>query len=232
MRTEQTLELIELRPTTTEPPRKVRVQFDESILLRRAQSGDGEAFSALVEPYLRQMFRSALRITRNHEDAEDVCQEGMIKAFVNIRRFQGHSRFSTWLIRIVMNEALMRIRKRQSEARHFLNELNSFGVPVLSDIRDRRPESDPEALCNRGERTAILREAINSLEIKLSLAVCLSGFEDRKIEEIAEIVALSQSGVKSRLTRAFRKLRLLLSEKLRNEPVAISDPIGQCDGAD
>src|ERR1700722_14940578 len=96
--------------------------LDQSQLISRAQSGDGQAFTALVEPHLHRIYMMAMRITRNHEDAEDACQEGLVKALTHIQRFQGHAQFSTWLTRIVINESLMTFRKLQTEARHRIND--------------------------------------------------------------------------------------------------------------
>lgn len=74
---------------------------DQSMFISRAQSGDGQSFDALVEPHLQRIYLTAIRITRNHEDAEDACQESLIKALVHIQSFQGNAQFSAWLTRIV-----------------------------------------------------------------------------------------------------------------------------------
>src|ERR1700694_636287 len=84
---------------------------DQEGLVSRAQSGDNQAFSMLMEPHLHRIYLTAKKITGNHEDAEDACQEGMVKAYAHIQRFQGNAKFSPWLTRIVINEALMTVRK-------------------------------------------------------------------------------------------------------------------------
>ena len=93
---------------------------DASVLVACAQAGDQAAFSRLVQPHMRKIYHVALRITRNREDAEDASQQTLLKAFANIGQFHGASQFSTWLIRIAMNEALMAIRKRRSEDSHLV----------------------------------------------------------------------------------------------------------------
>ena len=82
-----------------------------------------------------------------------------MKAFLNIREFQGRSRFSTWLMRIVINEALMKIRKRQTDARHISSEGRLSEIPLVAGMRDRRASADPEALCRRAEKNTILFES-------------------------------------------------------------------------
>ena len=89
--------------------------FDESALVVRAQAGDAAAFSELVEHYDRRVFRMAKQITQNDDDAEDVLQETFLKAYTHLSDFQGNSKFYTWLVRIAVNEALMKLRKRRSD---------------------------------------------------------------------------------------------------------------------
>src|ERR1700681_2666963 len=97
----------------------------ETELVAAARSGDAEAFGLLIGHYYRNVFHLALRITRNHEDAEDVLQEASLKAYRNLKQFQGNSRFYTWLVRITMNEALMKLRKRRSDRQVPLDEVAS-----------------------------------------------------------------------------------------------------------
>jgi RNA polymerase sigma-70 factor, ECF subfamily len=198
-------------------------QTDKSGLLSQAQSGDSEAFGRLVEPHIRQLYRIALKITRNHEDAEDVCQNSMVKAFTNIRAFRGSSRFSTWLMRIGMNEALMKLRKRRSEARHIsFNEGYLPAIPYIAGIPDNRTTANPLALCARGERIAMLWEAIGELETKSKAAIWSYGFQEKGTQEMAVSLNLSKSGVKSRLSRAMGQLRTIMAKRItqRTPPVA------------
>ncbi len=188
--------------------------LDPLGLLSRAQTGDPQAFAVLVEPHQRRIYAAAMSITRNHEDAEDACQESMMKAFVHIQRFQCKAKFSTWLTRIVINEALMTVRKTQMESRYRSNVGGPFGMPFLLENRDENGPSDPEALCAQAERRALLWEAISCLETKSRSAVCMLELEEKETSEIAEKSQLSRSGVRSRLQRALRKLRAMLADKL------------------
>ena len=90
-----------------------------SRLLRRAKEGDSAAFEKLVRQYERQVFRVAQHITQNREDAEDITQDAFLKAYEKLDQFQGNSKFSTWLIRIAVNESLMRLRKAKDEQDSF-----------------------------------------------------------------------------------------------------------------
>ena len=189
-------------------------KIDQSVLISKAQSGDSQAFNALVEPYLSRIYWTAMQITKNHEDAEDACQESMLKAFVHLPTFQGNAKFSTWLTRIAMNEALMALRKLRTESRHICNENDTCALPVLEEISDSSIVSNPEALCVQKEWSELLWGAIDQLEAKSKVAVCQFGMEDKKTGEIAQETNLSYSGVRSRLARALRKLRIVLETKV------------------
>src|SRR5690606_6076739 len=96
--------------------------FDESMLVERTREGDTKAFSALVRRYESKIFRLAQHITQNREDAEDVLQETFLKAYEHIHQFQGNSKFYTWIVRIAVNQALMKLRKRKSDRTVSLDE--------------------------------------------------------------------------------------------------------------
>ena len=187
-----------------------------SPLISRAQAGDGQAFRALIEPHLQQVYRAAVQITKNHEDAEDACQNSLLKAFIHLRTFQGNSQFSTWLTRIAINEALMTIRKNRSETRYRIDGIDLFETPVPLNIVDRTMPSDPETAFIQSEQNARLREAINHLELKSRLIICQLGLEENRTKDVARQSHLSRSGVRSRLQRAIRKLRTMLGTKIRN----------------
>ncbi|MGZ4841763.1 MAG: sigma-70 family RNA polymerase sigma factor, partial [Candidatus Angelobacter sp.] len=94
----------------------------EMALVQAAKKGDLEAFSELVRRYDRNVFRIAQHITHNEEDAQDVVQDAFLKAYQNLEQFQGNSKFYTWLVRIAVNEALMRLRKRRNDRTVSLDE--------------------------------------------------------------------------------------------------------------
>jgi RNA polymerase sigma-70 factor (ECF subfamily) len=167
-----------------------------------------------VEPHLQRIYLTARKITRNHEDAEDACQESMVKAFVHIQLFRRNAKFSTWLTRIVINEALMKVRKMQVEARYRTDESDLFGMPVLVGLRAQDTFSNPEALCAQAEQQALLWDAIDHLETKSRLAICALGLEEKETVDVAEANQVSRSGMRSRFQRALRKLRAAIADKL------------------
>lgn len=141
------------------PPQRL----DQEELVSKAQSGDEGALWLLVEPHLHQIYLTAARITRNHEDAEDASQECLVKAFTCIQAFRNEAKFSTWLTRIAINEALMLVRKRKAESRHVFAEKDLSEIPSVIQIRDRKSSSDPEAVCTKREKSEFIRKAVGQL---------------------------------------------------------------------
>jgi RNA polymerase sigma-70 factor, ECF subfamily len=183
--------------------------FDESALVAQAKAGNMESFSDLVKHYDRRIFRMAKQITQNDDDAEDVLQETFLKAYTHLDDFQGNSKFYTWLVRIAVNEALMKLRKRRSDRTVPLDEPIDTGEDeVVREIAVW--EENPEQRYSREELGTILDEAINSLKPAYRTVFILRDIEEMSIEETAEVLKLSISAVKSRLLRA----RLQLREKL------------------
>jgi RNA polymerase sigma-70 factor (ECF subfamily) len=183
--------------------------FDESALVARAKAGDLSAFTELVRHYDRRIFRMAKQITQNDEDAEDVLQETFLKAYSRLDSFQGESKFYTWLVRIAVNEALMKLRKRRSDRTVPLDEPIDTGEDeVVREIAVW--DENPEETYSREELAKILDQAIQSLKPAYRTVFVLRDIEELSIEETAKILNLSISAVKSRLLRA----RLQLREKL------------------
>jgi RNA polymerase sigma-70 factor, ECF subfamily len=186
--------------------------FDESALVARAKAGDVEAFSELVKHYDRRVFRMAKQITQNDDDAEDVLQETFLKAYTHLDNFQGNSKFYTWVVRIAVNEALMKLRKRRSDRTVPLDEPIDTGEDEM--VREIAVwDQNPEDTYSREELGALLDEAIQSLRPAYRTVFILRDIEELSIEETAEALNLSISAVKSRLLRA----RLQLREKLTRQ---------------
>jgi RNA polymerase sigma-70 factor, ECF subfamily len=186
--------------------------FDESALVARAKNGDMDAFSELVTHYERRVFRMAKQITQNDDDAEDVLQETFLKAYTHLDNFQGNSKFYTWLVRIAVNEALMKLRKRRSDKTVPLDEpINTGEDEMVREIAVW--DENPEESYSREELSAVLNEAIQSLKPAYRTVFVLRDIEELSIEETAEALNLSISAVKSRLLRA----RLQLREKLTRQ---------------
>lgn len=180
---------------------------NERALVAAAQLGNHEAFAVLVNQYQQNIYRLALRITGNHEDAEDALQEALLKAYCNLKRFQGESLFYTWLVRITMNEALMKLRrsKRNGNRQLPIDEV----LPLSNDsspITAAEP-SDPEKWYAQVELREMLCSALNGISGRLSDAFVLRNVADLSIRETAATLGLSVAGVKSRLLRARGRLR-------------------------
>lgn len=183
--------------------------FDESALVARARQGDSVAFNELVNKYSRKIFRLAKHITQNDEDAEDVLQETFLKAFGHLGDFQGQSKFYTWIVRIAVNESLMKLRKRKSDRTVPLDEPVDTGEDTV--VREIAVwEDNPEKQYSQEELAKILDEAVQSLRPAFRTVFVLRDIEELSTEETAESLGISIPAVKSRLLRA----RLQLREKL------------------
>lgn len=182
---------------------------DEQALVERARAGDTQAFTQLVNRYERKIFRLARNITQNDEDAEDVLQESFLKAYSNLENFQMHSKFYTWLVRIAVNEALMKLRKRKSDRSVSLDEPHETEEDTVT--REIAVwDDDPEKKYSREELHDILQNAVEQLKPAFRTVFVLRDIEEMSTEETAEALGISVPAVKSRLLRA----RLQLREKL------------------
>lgn len=185
---------------------------DELSLVRRAQAGDQKAFSQLLRPYIHLSYHVALRITGNREDAEDASQQSLLKAFTHIGQFQGDSQFSTWLTRIAINEALMKLRKRRSEkvwlAPMDESEEDQNSIEMLAAGDDMQPET----LFFKWENQRRVRRSIEGLRGVTRAVVWMLVMQERKIKETARFLQLSESAVKSRIMRARQQLRESLAD--------------------
>lgn len=186
----------------------------EQDLIARVQGGQSELFYELVRPYERRVYAAALAILRNEADAEDIAQEAMLKAFANIRQFRAEARFSTWLIQITVNEALMRRRRERTVVMEGIDEPRSgrdddAGDYTPRDFADWR-EIPSEAL-ERNEVRQRLAEALATLDRKYREVFVLRDMEHLNIQETAEALGISVASVKTRLLRARLMLRDLLA---------------------
>src|SRR5271154_4510233 len=190
-------------------------QHPDVALIERVRAGDTAAYDTLVHKYERQIFRIAQHITQNREDAEDVMQDAFLKAFQKLDQFQGNSKFYTWLVRIAVNESLMRLRKRRTSKTVSIDEdLETEEGSVPRDLADWAP--NPEQNYNQAELGEILRKTIQGLPQGFRIVFVLRDVEGLSTEETAETLGLSIPAVKSRLLRARLQLRERLSRYFRN----------------
>src|SRR6266481_7103514 len=191
-------------------------------LVAAAKKGDELGFESLAKRHQRRIFALAFRYTRVREDAEDIVQETLQKAFVHLQKFEGKSSFSTWLTRIAINEALMLLRRRRA--------LHEVSVDDSSDREGNAwhlemPDSspDPEASYARRERVQILTAALGNLRPGLRRAVELRELGELSTSETARRMGLSVGAVKARLFHARRKLRQALTNYLKSPRMPRND---------
>ena len=193
---------------------------NETELVAAARKGDTEAFTTLAKQYDRNIYRLAINITRNKEDAEDVLQEAFLKAYTKLDKFQGNSRFYTWLVRIAVNEALMKLRKRKSDRTVSMDEpVDTDEDPVVREHADWG--DNPEQQFAKTELQEILTKAIHTLEPAYRTVFVLRDVEQLSTEEAAEALGLSIPAVKSRLLRARLKLRDQLTRVFKQKELGV-----------
>ena len=180
---------------------------NEAALLTQARSGNRDAFGTLSRHYYQNIYRLTVGITGNHEDAEDALQEALLQAYLNLPRFRGGSRFYTWLVRIAVNQALMKLRKRRT-----VKEVPSVEVigengegSVIHEIEDSR--QDPEERYASIELEDNLRSAAESLGSRLGPTFLAWTNEELPLRELADKLEISETALKSRLRRARFALR-------------------------
>ena len=197
------------------PARFLDQRESQEALIERAQAGSQEALEALFSNLSPALYQTALRLVGTPEEAEDVLQEGMLSAYRNLRRFEGRSQFSTWLTRIVINAALMRLRSRRSRPAVSLDERLAEDDEMT--FADQFPDSapNPEQVVARRELEDLLRRNLKTLSPVLRSAFILREMEGFSTEEAAEELGISQGTLKARLHRAKRQLARLVGRALR-----------------
>jgi RNA polymerase sigma-70 factor (ECF subfamily) len=187
----------------------------EADLVGLARARDEAAVREIVRRYNQRLFRAARSIMRNDGDAEDVVQAGYVQAFTHLQNFRGESALSTWLTRIVLNEALGRMRRRRPttgleaiEAAQANGGAQIIEFPLLQD------HPDPEAAMSRLEIRELLEQAVDSLPEAFRAVFVLRDVEGLSAEETAAQLQIRPETVNTRLFRARRRLRELLAEQL------------------
>src|SRR3984893_431710 len=206
------------------------VGSDDLDLVHASKNGDVAAFEQLVKRYDRKLFRIAQYVTHNREDAEDAVQEAFLKAFQHLGEFREDSKFSTWLIRITLNQSLMKLRKQRRAIREVSLEENfqADGEKLPMEVTDWAP--DPEQLYRTSELRNILIKALRELRPILGTVFVLRDIEGLSIAQTAEVLNLSYSAVKARLWRGRLQLREYLNRYFRKDEE--SAPVGLNPGRD
>ncbi|HCT62011.1 MULTISPECIES: sigma-70 family RNA polymerase sigma factor [Acidobacterium] len=188
--------------STDDPPQSI------STLVLAAQQGSHAAFDQLQLLYRHRIFRQIVAITGNREDAEDALQDTFLRAFVKLQSFEGRSQFYTWLNRIAINSALMKVRQRRHQAEIAMERTaGPEDEPLTFEVRDNA--LNPEQICDLRQRLQKTMSAIERLEPTLRSVMRTGLAEGCSIGEIAQALEITQSAAKTRLHRARRKLRNL-----------------------
>lgn len=184
----------------------------EARLIERIRGGERELFYELVQPHERAVYLVAYSVLKNEADAEDVAQEAILKALRSLPDFRGDSKFQHWLVKIALNEARMRYRKRQGERAQSLDDAPEDQDYTPLQIADWREL--PSDVLDRKEVRAEIQEAIAGLSDTYREVLVLRDIEEMSIAETAQILGLTEATVKVRLFRARLKLRDRLVERL------------------
>ena len=194
-----------------ESPIEITPDICDMYLVAAAKDGDHQAYTELCRRHSKQILRTVLRITRDVADAEDTLQEALLKAYIHIGGFEGRSAFSSWLTRIAITAALMLWRKKRSQPVYSFesdSDVDDFKLPEPMET-----SYNPEESCIQNALEDELGRAIRSLPPTLRAVVQIRYRGDASISEIAKILGISESAVKSRLSRARSKLRRHLGKK-------------------
>ena len=187
-------------------------------LLARLRAGEPAAFEQLVRDHAGRLLAVARRLLRDEEDARDAVQEGFAAAFRGLARFEGASRLSTWLHRIVVNTALMRLRTRRRRPEEPIEPLLPRFLEDGHHAADHREWGAPaQGLIERAEARGLVRRAIDALPESYRTVLLLRDIEELDTAEVAGLTGLSESAVKTRLHRARLALRGLLQPHFGGE---------------
>ena len=185
----------------------------ELILIRKSQKGDVDAFEKLIKEYKKTAYNIAYRYVNNVQDAEDLSQDAILKAYKSIKSFNMKSSFKTWLYRIVVNTCLDYRKKKSIDAVSMEKEYSSEFSEYRIQYKDNSP--GPEEMLEKKEQRNYIMHMIDNLDDKLKDAVILRDIQNFSYEEISEILECNLGTVKSRISRGRDKLKeqlILLKE--------------------
>jgi RNA polymerase sigma-70 factor (ECF subfamily) len=199
-------------------PLRHRAGTEETALVNAVRRRDPDAFAELVTTYGPRIFRLAQKITRNHEDAEEVFQDSFVRSFLHMDTFRGDSRFYTWLARIAVNQSLMKLRRRRLSEFQFDDPISGPDSPIYAEIADGTP--NPEQRHSQEELRQIVRSAMAELPMTFREVLRLRELEEYSTEETARTLRLSITAVKSRTHRGRQRLRRALRKYFRPSELA------------
>ena len=184
----------------------------DPVLVSRAAAGDARAFEALMRRYNRMLFRTARAILREDAEAEDALQEAYLQAHRSLGSFRAEAKLSTWLARIVANEALMRLRKQMRRAD--IVPMQSADAPEVEQVMASDTDNAPDTRAARGEMRQLLETQIDALPEAYRTVFMLRAVEELSAEETAAVLDIPAATVRTRLFRARSLLREALAQKI------------------
>jgi len=182
----------------------------DADLIELARRGDQDAFTELVNRHYQSCIKLARSILRDMEDAEDEVQNAFTKVYLHLSRFEGNSRFSTWLSRIVVNQCLMRLRKARRARFAYLDDPGGEEGTVKFELAD--PSENPEESLGRGEVEALLRKEVQCIPPLLREPLLLRETMRMPLADVAARLNITEAAAKSRLLRARRELKSRLEK--------------------
>jgi RNA polymerase sigma-70 factor (ECF subfamily) len=200
--------------TLPKPQKELPDDLPEAELAVRAARGDQAAFERIMRRHNRTLFRTARAILRNDEEAEDALQEGYLQAYGAMAGFRGDAKLSTWLARIVANQALQRLRKRERRAEILPMQTAADFEPGLEEPAQMKTDQGPEAAAHSGELRRVLEKQIDALPDSYRAVFVLRAVEELTVEETAAILLIPPATVRSRFFRARSLLRESLALKI------------------
>lgn len=196
------------------PAAKVDPRAPDAELAARAGRGDAAAFEALMRRHNRTLFRTARAILRDDAEAEDALQEAYLQAYRALPGFRAEARFTTWIVRIVANEALMRLRKETRRAQ-IVPIQSADATPGFEELTDTPMEQDrPEPSAERAEVRRLLETQIDALPDVYRTVFMLRAVEELPVDEIAAVLQIPEATVRTRFFRARSLLREALAQKI------------------
>jgi RNA polymerase sigma-70 factor (ECF subfamily) len=197
--------------------------IDEAGLVAALKQGEEWAFETVVRVYGGRLLAVARRYVRNEDDARDVLQSAYLSAFRAVRTFEGSSQLATWLHRIVVNTALMKIRTRRRKPEESIEDLLPSFVEDGHHVEQFADWTTPaDVLIERGQTRKTVRCCIDQLPENHRTVLLLRDIEERSTQEVAEMLMLTPTAVKVRLHRARQALSTLLRRELAPQPVAVT----------
>lgn len=183
-------------------------ELSDNQLIERTLAGETDTFNLLVRRWERQIYSLALRMMGREEEARDVCQETFLAAYRNLGSFRGEAKFSSWIYRIALNACHSRLRRQGTASELSLDDTDDEGRRI--EIADAGAEQAADRL-HRDQRVAIVRRALHALPAEMRQVIVMKEYEELTFAEIAEVLGLPVSTVKSRLYTGLQLMRAKLA---------------------